>query len=116
MGMTPGVRDTDMAGSVFGVGWAVLERRPRNCVPDNFTAWSFSAWEREPSFYWGLIGPSLHSVHQGGITSCGGLRPEGRDQIFSGCSPLYPLRVRIETEWTARLSRRLSDPESDYVA
>jgi hypothetical protein len=38
MGMTAGVRDI-----VFGAALAVLEFQARDCYPDDFTAWSFSA-------------------------------------------------------------------------
>ena len=111
--MTAGVRDIYCPGLVRGAQWAV--RVPKSCdlVPDDFFAWLFSAWEREPSFYWGLKGPSLHSVHQGGITYRGGLRPEDRDQNFNGCSPQNPLSVRIEPPWTVGITCRLSDPPSD---
>ena len=111
--MTAGVRDIHCPGLVRGTGRAVLEAWSRDLVPDNVTAWSFSAWEREPSFYWGLKGPSLRSVHQGGIAYTGGLRPNGRDQNFNGCSPLYPLCVQIEPSWNVGITRRLSDPKSD---
>jgi hypothetical protein len=57
-------------------------------TPDPVAAGSFSAREREPSFYRGLWGPSLRSALQGGIAYPGGLGPEGPDQQFNGCSPL----------------------------
>jgi hypothetical protein len=49
---------------------------PRSFVdfPCGIAAGSFSAFEREPSFYRGLIGPWLRSAHQGGIAYPKGLR------------------------------------------
>ena len=55
---------------------------------DPVAAASFSAREREPSFYQGLFGPSHRSALQGGIAYPGGLGPEGPDQKSNGCSPL----------------------------
>lgn len=42
--------------------------------PDDIAAGLFSAFEREPSFYRGLIGPWLRSALQGGIAYPKGLR------------------------------------------
>jgi hypothetical protein len=60
----------------------------RGETPDPIAAGSFSAREREPSFYRGLWGPALRSALQGGIAYPGGLGPEGPDQKSNGCSPL----------------------------
>ena len=57
-------------------------------TPGSIAAGSFSAQERETSFYRGLCGPSLRSALQGGIAYPGGLGPEGPDQKSNGCSPL----------------------------
>ena len=43
MEMTAGVRDIHCPGLVRGAGWAVLEPRSHDLVPDDFTAWLFSA-------------------------------------------------------------------------
>ena len=96
----PPLTETRVAASVrtFLGAWrseervvSVVDRRSRGDpreTPEDITAAVFSAWEREPSFYLGLSGPSLRSALQGGIAYPWGHRPEGRDQKFNGCSPL----------------------------
>ncbi len=82
------VRDYPARGSACREWCRVRNRRSHRETPEDFTADSFSAWEREPSFYQGLSGPLLRSALPGGIAYSWGLRPEGRDQNFRGCSPL----------------------------
>ncbi len=75
-------------GSALREWCRVLDRRSRREMPEDVAAEAFSAREREPSFYQGLIGPSLRSALPGGIAYPWGLRTGGRDQNLLGCSPL----------------------------
>ena len=95
-GVTASVRSFRKPGSSVGARWVGVGYRFSAVRPGDFPASAFSAREREPSFYLGLGGPLLRSVHQGGIAYPGGLRPTGPAQKFNGCSPLYRSRLRIK--------------------
>ena len=96
IGVTASVRSFRMSGSLVEARWAVWGRRVSTRRPGDLPALAFSAGEREPSFYLGLCGPLLRSVHQGGIAYPGGLRPKGPAQKFNGYAPLYRSRLRIK--------------------
>ena len=64
--LTAGVRMVGIARSTTQGGEGCA-RRVRIAVRKTFTAVTFSALEREPSFYLGLCGPSLRSALQGCI-------------------------------------------------
>ena len=51
----------------------MISRQRPNGIPVDIKALSFSAQWQEPSFYWGLFGPSLHLALQGGIAYRWGL-------------------------------------------
>jgi hypothetical protein len=72
-GVTASVRSFCRPGSSGGTRWVVWRRRLSARGPGDLPASAFSAREREPSFYLGLCGPLLRSVHQGGIAYAGGL-------------------------------------------
>ena len=94
-GMTASVRSFRRPGSLVGARWIGVGCRFSARRPGDLPALAFSAGGREPSFYRGLCGPLLRSVHQGGIAYPGGLRPTGPAQKSNGCSPLYRSRLRI---------------------
>jgi hypothetical protein len=83
--LTAGVRIVWIAGLTIQGGCV---RRVRVAIRGSFTALAFSAREQEPSFYLGLIGPSLRSALQGCITYSWGLGPLSPAQKFNGCFPL----------------------------
>ncbi len=56
------VRASMALGSALREWCRALDRRSRCEMPEDFTADTFSAREREPSFYQGLSGPSLRAV------------------------------------------------------
>ena len=56
-------------------------------VPRDIEAVSFSTPLWEPSFYQGLVGPSLHSALRGGITYSWGLRDRPGPEIAWMLSP-----------------------------
>jgi hypothetical protein len=66
-GVTASVRRFRRSGSPVGARWVVWGRRLSARRPGDLPALAFSARGREPSFYLGLCGPLLRSVHQGGI-------------------------------------------------
>ncbi len=94
-GVTASVRSFRRPGSSVGARWVGLGCRCSARRPSDLPALAFSAGGREPSFYLGLCGPLLRSVHQGGIAYSGGLRPVGPVQHFNGYSPLYRSRLRM---------------------
>ena len=83
-GVTASVRSLRRPESSGGARWVVWGRRLSARHPGDLPALAFSARGREPSFYLGLCGPLLRSVHQGGIAYPGGLRPTGPAQNFNG--------------------------------
>jgi hypothetical protein len=107
-GVTASVRSFRRPESLGGARWVVLGRRFSACRPGDFPASAFSAGGREPSFYLGLCGPLLRSVHQGGIAYAGGLRPNGLAHRSCGCSPLYRSRLRIP--WALDVPAALRTP------
>ena len=94
-GVTASVRSFRRPGSSVGARWVGVGCRFSARRPGDLPALAFSAREREPSFYLGLCGPLLRSVHQGGIAYPGGLRPTGPAQNSNGCSPLYRSCLRM---------------------
>ena len=109
-GVTASVRSFRRPGSLVGARWVGVGCRFSARRPSDLPALAFSAGEREPSFYLGLCGPLLRSVHQGGITYPGGLRPTGPAQQFNGCSPLYRSCLRIP--WAFSVPATLRTPSA----
>ena len=91
-GVTASVRSFRRPGSSVGARWVGLGCRFSARHPGDLPASAFSAREREPSFYLGLCGPLLRSVHQGGIAYPGGLRPTGPAQ---NSMDALPCTVRV---------------------
>ena len=85
-------------------------------IPDDIAAARFSTTEWEPSFYWGLLRPSLCSALRGGITYPWGLRMN-----YPG--PELPWMLTPETisspggapERTDSFTMGLSNPETSYA-
>ena len=107
-GVTASVRSFRKPGSSAGAWWGGVGCRFSARRPGDLPALAFSAGRREPSYYLGLCGPLLRSVHQGGIAYPGGLRPVGPAQQKNGCSPLYRSRLRIP--WVLDVSSALRAP------
>ena len=91
--------------------WSRLELS----VPVDFKAVAFSTQSWEPSFYQGLVGPSLYSALQGGIAYSRGLRNHAPGpEIALMLSPVTlssPGLVLCKTDSPAN---RISNPETIY--